>query len=84
MSIVFDTVDFDAHTFIIDSNDGVLLSQVPFFSANLINPSPYEWNYTTTVQSGLGGRSIPYPRGHILGGSSSTSTIRSDIKLTQF
>ncbi|KAG6916145.1 hypothetical protein DXG01_008296 [Tephrocybe rancida] len=35
--------------------------------------TPYDWNYTTVAQPGLGGRSIPYPRGHILGGSSSVN-----------
>ena len=33
----------------------------------------YDWNYTTTPQSGFNGRSVPYPRGRILGGSSSIS-----------
>ncbi|KAG6810942.1 hypothetical protein H0H92_009683 [Tricholoma furcatifolium] len=55
------------------SNDGVLLSEVPFLCPELTQPSPYEWNYTTTVQPGLANRSIAYPRGHILGGSSSTN-----------
>ncbi|KAF9456068.1 alcohol oxidase [Collybia nuda] len=55
------------------SDDGVLLSQVPYFSAELVAPSQYEWNYTTTTQPGLSGRAVPYPRGHILGGSSSTN-----------
>ncbi|KAF9460634.1 alcohol oxidase [Collybia nuda] len=53
--------------------DDVLLSQVPFFCAELVAQSPYDWNYTTTTQSGLSGRSIPYPRGHLLGGSSATN-----------
>ncbi|KAG6841012.1 hypothetical protein C0991_002642 [Blastosporella zonata] len=55
------------------SNAGVIESEVPFLAPELTQPSPYEWNYTTTVQRGLAGRSIPYPRGHILGGSSSTN-----------
>ncbi|KAG6917039.1 hypothetical protein DXG01_004091 [Tephrocybe rancida] len=55
------------------SDAGVLASQVPFLAPTLTQPSPYEWNYTTVAQSGLGGRSIAYPRGHILGGSSSTN-----------
>jgi choline dehydrogenase-like flavoprotein len=29
-----------------------------------------DWNFTTTPQEGLGGRSIPYARGKVLGGSS--------------
>ena len=34
---------------------------------------PYDWNYTTTSQPGLNGRSFPYGRGKVLGGSSSIS-----------
>ncbi|CAA7257392.1 unnamed protein product [Cyclocybe aegerita] len=52
------------------SHDGVLDAQVPFLAGNLWN-TPYDWNYTTTPQSALQGRTVVYPRGHILGGSSS-------------
>ncbi|KAJ7673749.1 aryl-alcohol oxidase-like protein [Mycena polygramma] len=31
----------------------------------------FDWNYTTTAQAGLDGRAIGYPRGFVLGGSSS-------------
>ncbi|KAJ6550159.1 alcohol oxidase [Mycena capillaripes] len=31
----------------------------------------FDWNYTTTAQSGLNGRTIGYPRGFVMGGSSS-------------
>ncbi|KAJ3743272.1 pyranose dehydrogenase [Lentinula detonsa] len=41
---------------------------VPFFSLN-IKPQ-YDWNYTSTVQKGLNNRTIPIPRGFILGGCS--------------
>ncbi|KAG5636888.1 hypothetical protein H0H81_006507 [Sphagnurus paluster] len=53
------------------SNIGVLETQIPFLASGLVRPSPYNWNYTTTDQVGLAGRNISYPRGHILGGSSS-------------
>ncbi|KAF8078191.1 GMC oxidoreductase-domain-containing protein [Lyophyllum atratum] len=43
---------------------------VPFFCTRLSN-TLYDWNYTTTSQIGLNGRSIGFPRGHILGGSTS-------------
>lgn len=33
--------------------------------------TPYDWNYTVTAQAGLNGRTFAYPRGHMLGGSSS-------------
>ncbi|KIJ42485.1 GMC oxidoreductase [Sphaerobolus stellatus SS14] len=39
-------------------------------SGRLTN-SPYDWNFTTVPQVGLNGRSLPYTRGHVLGGSSS-------------
>ncbi|KAG6855735.1 hypothetical protein H0H87_011405 [Tephrocybe sp. NHM501043] len=55
------------------SDAGVLETQIPFLAPTLTQPSPYEWNYTTVNQTGLGGRSIAYPRGHILGGSSNTN-----------
>ncbi|KAF8585897.1 GMC oxidoreductase [Ramaria rubella] len=53
------------------SNNGVVESIVPFLFTELLGNSPFNWNYSTTPQVGLGGRSIPYPRGHLLGGCSS-------------
>ncbi|VDB95583.1 unnamed protein product [Peniophora sp. CBMAI 1063] len=55
-------------------NDGPSASeiQVPFFASQAdTSGSPYTWNYTTVPQSPLGNRSLPYPRGYVLGGSSS-------------
>ncbi|KAF8218290.1 aryl-alcohol oxidase [Mycena galopus ATCC 62051] len=52
------------------SNEGVLNSTIPFLVNNLLAPNIYDWNYTTTPQSGLNGRVIPYFRAHILGGCS--------------
>ncbi|KAH8987297.1 aryl-alcohol-oxidase from pleurotus Eryingii, partial [Lactarius akahatsu] len=43
---------------------------VPFLATTLA-PSVVSWNYTTVPQTGLGGRSIAYPRGRTLGGSTS-------------
>ncbi|KAH9016621.1 aryl-alcohol-oxidase from pleurotus Eryingii [Lactarius pseudohatsudake] len=63
-------------------NDRVLLVEVgpsdtvnpnipiPFLCTTLA-PSNVSWNQTTVPQTGLGGRSIPYPRGRTLGGSTS-------------
>ncbi|KAJ7266470.1 aryl-alcohol oxidase precursor [Mycena haematopus] len=56
------------------SNVGVLDSVVPMLTQSLGPGSPWDWNYTTTPMPGFAGRSIPYPRGHILGGSTSTNT----------
>ena len=39
--------------------------------------TPWDWNYTTTAQPGLDNRAYPYPRGRLLGGSSSASTFAS-------
>ncbi|KAI9447257.1 aryl-alcohol-oxidase from pleurotus Eryingii [Lactarius psammicola] len=43
---------------------------IPFLCPTLA-PSIVSWNYTTIPQTGLGGRSIEYPRGRTLGGSTS-------------
>ncbi|KAJ7841202.1 aryl-alcohol-oxidase from pleurotus Eryingii [Mycena olivaceomarginata] len=48
----------------------VLDSTVPFLVNDLLAPNIYEWNYTTTPQSGLNGRALPYLRAHMLGGCS--------------
>lgn len=55
------------------SNDGVILIEVPFLCTHVTPNTPYDWNYTTTPQAGFNGRSIPYPRGFTLGGSSSVN-----------
>ncbi|TEB33993.1 pyranose dehydrogenase [Coprinellus micaceus] len=51
-------------------NEGVLELQVPGLQTSL-NGTRYDWNYTTVPQTGLNGRTIDLPRGHVLGGSSS-------------
>ncbi|KAJ3992054.1 alcohol oxidase [Lentinula boryana] len=48
---------------------GVIETEVPFYFWLGI-PSTYQWNYTTVPQLSANNRSISYPRGHILGGSS--------------
>ncbi|KAJ7640147.1 aryl-alcohol oxidase-like protein [Mycena rosella] len=54
------------------SNEGVLVSEVPFLGIDLLAPTgPYSWNYTTTPQKGLNGRAISYARAYLLGGCSS-------------
>ncbi|CAK5271523.1 unnamed protein product [Mycena citricolor] len=48
------------------SNADVLDIIVPFYCTRATPDTPQDWNYTTTAQSGLGGRAIAYPRGHVL------------------
>ncbi|KAK0190281.1 aryl-alcohol-oxidase from pleurotus Eryingii [Armillaria mellea] len=56
------------------STADVLLSQVPFFSSRVQGTS-LDWNFTTTKQAGLNQRSIVYPRGFGLGGSSAINSM---------
>ncbi|KXN84480.1 Choline dehydrogenase, mitochondrial [Leucoagaricus sp. SymC.cos] len=51
------------------NNEKVLDSLVPGLQGRLPH-SPYDWNFTTVPVKGLNGRSVDYPRGHLLGGSS--------------
>ncbi|KAI0063370.1 aryl-alcohol-oxidase from pleurotus Eryingii [Artomyces pyxidatus] len=44
---------------------------IPFVCVELSPNTPEDWNYTTVPQPGLNERSINYPRGRLLGGSSS-------------
>lgn len=37
--------------------------------------SEFDWNYETTPQAGLGGRTVYWPRGKVLGGSSSLNAM---------
>nr|VWO99079.1 Alcohol oxidase [Ganoderma boninense] len=53
------------------SDDGVFGIEVPLLATGLQPNTLYDWNYTTTPQSGLDGRDVVYPRGRVLGGSSS-------------
>ncbi|WP_157610302.1 GMC family oxidoreductase N-terminal domain-containing protein [Spirillospora albida] len=47
---------------------------IPAAVASLIK-GPYDWDYTTTPQDHAAGRSIYWPRGRVLGGSSSTNAM---------
>ncbi|RDB17746.1 Pyranose dehydrogenase 1 [Hypsizygus marmoreus] len=55
------------------TNEDVLPSIVPFLCGIITPNTPYDWNYTTTPQLGLNGLSVQYPRGRMLGGSSSVN-----------
>ncbi|KXN84481.1 Choline dehydrogenase, mitochondrial [Leucoagaricus sp. SymC.cos] len=56
------------------TNEGVIDSIVPGLQAGTAH-SQVDWNFTTTPQKGLNGRSITYQRGHVLGGSSSVNAM---------
>jgi choline dehydrogenase-like flavoprotein len=47
-------------------------SRVPFLAPEL-QMTAADWNYTTAPQIGYNNRSIPFTRGHVLGGSSSVN-----------
>ncbi|CCM06045.1 uncharacterized protein FIBRA_08291 [Fibroporia radiculosa] len=52
------------------SNENNVDVEIPFYCPTLSPDTSLTWNYTTTPQNGLNNRAIPYPRGRILGGSS--------------
>ncbi|KAI0712239.1 alcohol oxidase [Earliella scabrosa] len=41
--------------------------------ATTLTHSKFDWNYTTTPQAGLNDRTVAYPRGFVLGGSTATN-----------
>src|SRR5438093_4355630 len=49
--------------------DRKIETRIPAAAARLFK-TPYDWDYTTTGQTGLGGRELYWPRGKTLGGSS--------------
>ncbi|THH15004.1 hypothetical protein EW146_g5405 [Bondarzewia mesenterica] len=55
------------------SNDGIQDAVVPMLGIDMTPNTPWDWNYTVTPQSGLNGRTFSYPRGRLLGGSSSVN-----------
>ncbi|KAK0460487.1 aryl-alcohol oxidase precursor [Desarmillaria tabescens] len=70
------TEDSDISVLVLEAGGSTadeLLIQVPFFSPNVSSGTAWDWNFTTTAQSGLLGRSISYPRGFGLGGSSAVN-----------
>ncbi|KAF9479119.1 alcohol oxidase [Pholiota conissans] len=55
------------------SDEGVVPAIAPFLGPTLTPNTPYDWNYTVVAQDGMLGRSFSYPRGRLLGGSSSAN-----------
>jgi len=51
------------------------LIQIPFFGPQASPGTSFDWNYTTIPQQAINNQNIPYPRGYVLGGSSSTSAL---------
>ncbi|KDR79239.1 hypothetical protein GALMADRAFT_223476 [Galerina marginata CBS 339.88] len=55
------------------SDQGVIPAEAPFLGPTLTPNTPYDWNYTVVPQAGMQGRTFAYPRGRLLGGSSSAN-----------
>ncbi|EED83502.1 hypothetical GMC oxidoreductase, partial [Postia placenta Mad-698-R] len=57
-----------------NSHEGFFQSRIPLlFTASL--GGEYDWNFETTPQEKLGGRQISWPRGKVLGGSSTVNAV---------
>ncbi|KAF5318063.1 hypothetical protein D9619_012083 [Psilocybe cf. subviscida] len=55
------------------SDDGVVPIQAPFLGPTVTPNTPWDWNYTVVPQAGMDSRTFNYPRGRVLGGSSSAN-----------
>jgi choline dehydrogenase len=49
--------------------------QLAFGFAYMLNNPRYDWRFQVGPEKGLGGKSMPYPRGRIIGGSSSINAM---------
>ncbi|TFK32690.1 hypothetical protein BDQ12DRAFT_638418 [Crucibulum laeve] len=49
------------------------LIRIPFLCGQTAINTPFDWNYTTVPQKALNNQVLPYYRGFVLGGSSSTN-----------
>ncbi|KAK0466203.1 aryl-alcohol oxidase [Desarmillaria tabescens] len=56
------------------SDRDLLSIEIPYL-VGLLGNDPYYWNYSTTVQPGLNNRTTTFPRGHVLGGSTSINAM---------
>lgn len=56
-----------------NSDEGIEAVKVPWLAETLTPNTIVDWNFTTTPQAGLGNRTFSYPRGRVLGGSSSVN-----------
>ncbi|KAJ8516162.1 hypothetical protein ONZ45_g6504 [Pleurotus djamor] len=57
------------------SNEGIEDAIVPMFGPDMAPDKPWNWNYTVAPQVALDNRTFPYPRGRLLGGSSSVNYV---------
>ncbi|KAH9894000.1 GMC oxidoreductase [Cubamyces lactineus] len=57
-----------------NSHENSFFSRIPMAFLRLFR-SLFDWNYATTPQAALGGRSIYWPRGKMLGGTSSLNAM---------
>ncbi|KIM44803.1 GMC oxidoreductase [Hebeloma cylindrosporum] len=55
------------------TDQGVIAAEAPFLGPTLTPNTLWDWNYTVVAQPGMKGRTFPYPRGKLLGGSSSAN-----------
>ncbi|PBL00309.1 pyranose dehydrogenase [Armillaria gallica] len=55
------------------SDRDLLSIEIPYLAGLL--GTPYSWNYSTTVQPGLNNVTTIFPRGHVLGGSTSVNAM---------
>ncbi|KAF9458888.1 hypothetical protein BDZ94DRAFT_1312864 [Collybia nuda] len=55
------------------SNEGIRDVAIPLMGLSLTPNTKLDWNFTTTPQPGLNNRAIAYPRGKLLGGSTSVN-----------
>lgn len=55
------------------SNEEIVNTMIPFAAPNLLANETLFWNYAITPQRALDRRVVQYPRGRLLGGSSSVS-----------
>ncbi|KAF9808708.1 hypothetical protein IEO21_07770 [Rhodonia placenta] len=56
------------------SHEGFFQSRIPLLFTALLG-GEYDWNFETTPQEKLGGRQISWPRGKVLGGSSTVNAV---------
>jgi len=55
------------------SDQGNVALEIPYAAPNAMSNTSLIWDYQTVPQAGLSQRTIAYPRGRVLGGSSAIS-----------